>query len=109
MTRKQDPLSDKYVINGKIECNKNKIWNSFNQYYVNVGKNLAKQIASFSKDATSYISSVLHDSVLIKPVDNYEVINVVKSLKQTCAGHDGIIAKVLKITCNFKLNLYVMF
>ena len=48
----------------------------------------------------SIISSVLHDSMLILPVDNNEVINVVKSLKDTCAGHDGIIAKALKITCN---------
>ena len=66
----------------------------------NVGKNLVKQIPSVSKDATSYISSVLLDSMLILPVDNNEVINVVKSLKEICAGHDGIIAKVLKITCN---------
>ena len=98
--KKQDSLSDKYVINGKIENNKNKISNSFNEYYVNVGKNLAKQIPSVSKEATSYISSVLHHSMLILPVDNNEIINVVKSLKETCAGHDGIIAKVLKITYN---------
>ena len=72
------------------------IANAFNDYYVNVGPNLAKSIGhSSSKFKLPTVNS--QQSLFLFPTDNEEVFKIINLLKpKTSSGHDNISAKLLK-------------
>ena len=69
---------------------------SFNQYYVNVGPNLAKSINSSNSNFTSP-SIRSYQSFYLYPTENEEISKIIKLLKpKTSSGHDEITPKLLK-------------
>ena len=71
---------------------------SFNRHYVNVGPNLAKDIPNSTKDPLSYIRCSNLHTIVLESASEEEVCRIIRSLKESCAGHDGIHAKVVKQT-----------
>ena len=75
----------------------NDIANSFNQYYVNVGPTLAKNIGDSSIQNFPLPTMNSHKSFFLFPTDNEEVDKIINLLKpKTSSGHDNISAKLLK-------------
>ena len=68
----------------------------FNNYYVNVGPNLAKTINSSDTDISTSIKPV-DKSFFFFPTHEQEINNIIVSLKpKTSSGHDDITPKIFK-------------
>ena len=77
------PLPDKFVSNGKTVACKKDIANGFNDFFVNVGPNLAKDsnIPNENTHVLDYLKSQNPASMFLASVEESEVINVVKNCK----------------------------
>ena len=91
-------IPSQFKLGNNIVNDKQKIANTFNSYFSNIGKDLDKIIPSTDSDPLSYISESNPHSIFLKPVDTSEVEKIIKSLKMASAGFDGIHAKVIKAT-----------
>ena len=95
--QKVNTPSDKFQINNQIITDRNIIANTFNNFYVNIGPNLAKNICSFV-NPTSYMSVQNPNSMFMTPVLPKEVENIIKLLKKSSPGWDNITADIIKDT-----------
>ena len=86
-------------INDQATSDRKIIANGFNNFFVNVGNNLARNIPNSLVDPTSYIKESNLHSIFIHPVDSNEVYRIILSLKNASAGCDGIHSDVVKKTC----------
>ena len=79
------------------------ISNAFNDYYVNVGPNLAKTIGNSNCDYKKNLPRIKsHQSFFMSPTNCEEISNIIQLLKpKTSYGHDNRSPKVFK-------NLYIM-
>ena len=68
----------------------------FNEYFVNIGPNLSKQISPSTQDPLSYIHCNISDSMYLYPVHCNEIENVISLLKNASPGLDGIHSKIVK-------------
>ncbi|KOB78291.1 hypothetical protein OBRU01_02702 [Operophtera brumata] len=88
----------------KIHNDPNLSVNSVNNYFVNIGKNLAKKINSplaLSTDNSSIqcclTSNLQGNSMVLLPTDNKEIESVIMGLRNDCAtGWDHISSKIIK-------------
>lgn len=81
---------------GNLTKNPDKITNTFNEYFANVGLNLAKKIEKLNGNSNMYINQVM-DSMFLLPASDIEICNIVKSLSGNKApGSDEVSASVLK-------------
>lgn len=85
-----------FMINGKPESRAEIIANKFNHYFTNIGRDLAENIPSTPVDPLSYIPTAVQQSIFLSSVESTEVERIIKSLKNTSPGFDGIHAKVVK-------------
>ena len=89
----------KFVIENEIVTDKNIIATSFNKYFVNVGKNLAKCIPDNGIDPMSYMTDLNNNcNIFLRPTGSDELKRVVALLKNASAGWDDIHSSVLKST-----------
>ena len=83
-----------FLINNHYITDTQTIANSYNDYFINVGSTLAKNIIS-DIDPLSY---VLHNEtcIHIPEINIHEIISIVSSLSNGAAGYDEIPASVMK-------------
>ena len=74
------------------------IANKFNEYFVNVGPNLAKGIQQNDTiPFENYLKGNYRESMFTEPVTEYEILTEIDNLNVTkSAGHDNISAKMVK-------------
>ena len=96
--RKDSSSCSKFLVNQETTTNKNKIAKGFNQYFINIGPNLANKIPQDNKCPTTYMDNQVLESIVITPVVEEEVQAIIKSLKDSSAGWDAISARVVKTT-----------
>jgi len=81
-----------FVINSPQQ-----IANEFNEYFVNIGKNLANSIKHCDKSFTSYLSNSPSNSLAMFFTNSHEIINILMSLKNKhSAGFDNIPVSIVK-------------
>ena len=87
-----------FVINKKIITNNKIIADSFNEYFVNVGKSLAKHIVS-NVDPMSYI---VYSENAIQNVHTTvdDIKTIVSQLNNSAAGHNELPPSIMKQLCN---------
>ena len=68
------------IQDGNVIDNPAKIANNFNDYFVNIGPNLAHNIPSNSSPIGDYLNYSNHTSLFFTPVTEFEVIDIVNSL-----------------------------
>ena len=75
------------------------ICNKFNDFFVNIGPNLAAEIKSSTDiNYKSYLKRTITSSFTFDLVNEDEVRKTITSLKtKDSAGHDGISTKLLKV------------
>ena len=84
-------------VNGDLTQDPEIIANGFNNYFVNVGPDLAKKIPDCNKKATDYLQNRLAGSMYFSPATDEEVLDIISGLKNTNSlGHDNIPNKVVK-------------
>jgi len=97
-------LFDEIVQNNKIIRDPQKIADSFNSFFTNIGPNLAAKIPNTSHTYTEYLKSNVSDSIFLKPADDLEINRVIHSLKNSNSkGNDDISVNTLK-SCNENLS-----
>ena len=94
--RKQLPsrfsLEDGSEIN-----NPNTIANRFNEFFVNVGPNLAKKFDQNSNNFTKHLQGDYQKSMFLKSTSNKEIEEIIASMKsKSKCGIDGISSKLIK-------------
>ena len=102
-------MSDSFLLDGKLVCDKNIIASSFNSFFVNVGANLPRKIPSSNIDPTSYISDENMSSMFLLPTGVYEVNKIVGSLKHASPGCYSISPRVDKEACDSYCTTYSHF
>ena len=93
-----------FIIGNKVETDSVIISNRFNNYFANIGKDLARKIPISPVDPVSYIRNSNPETIFLSNVDIYEVERIIRSLKNVSPGHDGIQASVVKDTYPLFLN-----
>ena len=68
--KKKIDMPDRFNIGGATITDKYAIAQQFNNFYVNIGNNLSKDIPANGGDPISYISSVIPDSIFLESVDS---------------------------------------
>ena len=96
--KKKIDLPDKFNIDDDMVTDKLEIALNFNNFYVNIGKKLSSDIPTNSGDPLSYIKSAVPDSIFLESVDESEIINICKNMKDCSSGWDQILPKVVKST-----------
>ena len=84
-------------IGDKIEKESQVIAEEFNNYFVNIGPNLAKEIASPQKQFHTFLHDPISKSLFLTPTNEQEVLNIIKQLKNKSSfGFDNISNNLLK-------------
>ena len=99
------PLSSQFKINGKIETDKSLIANHFNDYFVNIGCDLAEKIPSVTSNSMANIQTQVSNSIVIEPVTESETNNVISQLKNSSPGWDDLPSMLLKNSSGYILNV----
>ena len=86
--------STKFTINGNPTFDKSVISNSFNNYFTLVGPQLAQHIQGHI-NPLNYLNPTMK-SMFIPYISKYEIIEIIKSLKNSSAGYDNIPASIAK-------------
>ena len=90
--------SNKIIVNDKTEENPEIIANAFNDYFVNIGKNISDSVPVCNRHYSSYLPAPNRNSIFLQPTDIHEVTNVIKMLKRKSPGYDDITADIIKRT-----------
>jgi hypothetical protein len=83
-------------VNGKETSDLDIITKHFNEYFINVGPNLSKSIPNSNIDPISYITQTNRYSLFTKPTNETEIGNIIRALKNSAPGPDGIPSSILK-------------
>ena len=90
-------LPSTFLINRNLVSNKKEIANGFNEFFTNIGKNLADSILETGMCYTRHLQNNNNRSFFMSPVTPDEIISIVKTLKpKTSKGHDEISTKLIK-------------
>ena len=100
MINKSKPKKDvcQIDVNGTVVTDANAIADRFNNnYYFNVGADLAKNIPVCSKEAINFIPKNMEKSLFFVPTTKREISDIIVNLKQTdSVGHDSIPLKLVR-------------
>ena len=99
-SKKSSTLPAHFNVNGQKGTDKKMIANSFNNYFIQVGPNLAKDIPASIIEPTSFLPNRIVNSLFLKPVIKEEIATIVKSLKNASPGWDLISTNIVKATIN---------
>jgi hypothetical protein len=102
--KKSHSLPTKFKIGDTIITDKTTIANSFNDYFINIGNNLTRNICESNHDPLTYMSGSNPNSLFISEVQQHEVRKIILSLKEASAGWDGMHAKVIRRTFEFYIE-----
>ena len=73
------------------------IADEFNDFFVNVGPNLAAKINSTGKSFYDYLKNPMDSCMFMKPIVETEIIQIISKFKQNkSAGHDDIGNLIIK-------------
>ena len=91
--QKSSKIITSIISEGNLVSDPNEIADCFNDYFTNIGPNLASNIlpTQSSLGFTEYLSNPNNKSVFLTPVNKYEVIDIVNNLQnKKSSGHDSI-------------------
>ena len=90
-------VNSKFRLNdGSLTENKSMISDKFNEFFVNVGPNLAKKIPETGINPLHYMGSPEKQSIFLSNITCTEIINIIANLKNGAPGYDEISAPILK-------------
>ena len=99
-SKKLNTLSE-IDVNGSVVSNPNLLAKTFNDFFTNIGSNLAKKIPPSNVDPISFLKGDYPNSLFFNPVTEQEIIQIIGNLKNTSSkGYDDIPVNVLKFCRN---------
>jgi Skp family chaperone for outer membrane proteins len=82
--------------NNRIICNDDEIASHFNNFFLNVAKDLGNKIPVNATDPCSHMSINLNISLFLNPTNEDEILKIISNLKNASCGYDGINMKLIK-------------
>ena len=100
INKKKNPVQQtKFKLsNRSTTTDKKSISEHFNDFFVNIGPNLAKSIPHVNKKPMAYLDDAIQETNFIEPVTFDEIKTIVSSLKNNATGFDEINAEYLKMS-----------
>jgi hypothetical protein len=87
-------------IDGILTNDNHNIVNKLNEYFVNVGPNLAKKIPDIDGCYTDYMRET-SVNMFMTPTDYFEISDIINELHPNkSAGFDEISPKIIKLACH---------
>ena len=117
---KSKKVQDKFKLNDEsMTSDKSVISNTFNEFFVNIGPNLAKKFPIQNVSPLQFMDDPSVNSIFLSLVTAEKIKEIVCSLKNGAADHDEIKASILKsissyiieplaYICNLSLNQGVL-
>ena len=102
--RRKKPLPDSFVFNGSVVSDSQNISDGFNDFFVNIGPNLASKIPVTPTEFKDFLSSVPSpmNSLFLSPTDGQEIVDICSKFKNgTSSGFDNIKPDIVKTVINF--------
>ena len=93
-----------FFIDGCLVSEPQVIADKFNDYFCNIGPNLAKNIPSTTNSFKAFLKDANTESIFLEPVGKKEVLDIIMSLKNGSPGIDNIPASAIKFVANCILN-----
>ena len=87
-TNKNTKSCGQFLYGNNTITDKAKISNMFNNFFINIGVNLANQIPKSNHEPRKYLEGSYLHSMFCKPVLQTEVSTIINSLKNSAAGWD---------------------
>ena len=94
--RKQRQICNKFIYNEKIIEDENLIANKFNDFFINIGPELAKNISPTDKNPSEYITEETIATFTINTVTDVEVAKIIGSFNDSAARWDDLRPKTIK-------------
>ena len=91
----------KFIINNKEIDDKSVIADKFNDFYVNLGPTLAKKLPTSTIDPISYIKNGINKTIFLRPVNEHEVLKILKNMKKSSSGWDELSPHIVKMTYSY--------
>ena len=99
---KSRQLQTKFQLNdGNFTTDGSIISNTFNDFFINIGPNLAGKIPNMGISSVDYMGQPLVNSIFLSEVTSNEISQILGSLKNGAAGYDEINACLLKLVSPF--------
>ena len=86
------------LSNGSVTTDKMSVSEHFNDFFINIGPNLAKSIPHVKRMPMSYLGDALQETIFLEPVTCEEINSIVSNLKNNAMGSDDISAVYLKMS-----------
>ena len=97
--KKTQKLQEKFKMSDNtITSDKTVIAENFNDFFVNIGNNLAKRIPNVSTPPGRYMGDMISQSLFLDPATPQEIAEIIKSLKNGAPGYDEINIKILQLS-----------
>lgn len=98
INRNKTTMKKKVIFkhNGVDINNEQDIANKFNNYFVNIGKELTNTMQPTDVSHTKYLRGTYNNTLYLYPATSEEVYNILLNLKNSSAGHDDIDSRLLK-------------
>ena len=99
---KKTKFQDKFKFNdGSYTTDMKIICEKFNDFFINVGPSLSKQIPPQNSSPDDYIKTKAVYSLYLEPVTESEITKLVTSLKSAAPGYDNLRSSILKLSLPF--------
>ena len=90
-------VTSQFKYKDTIIDDKQLIANKFNDYFINVGPSLAKDIPKSNKTPHHYLKNRIIESIYLTPVIEEEVTKIISRFKDSAAGWDDMKPSVIKL------------
>ena len=80
--KKSKTQCTRFLIDGKLNTDKNDIANGFNNFFVNVGPSLADKIPSDNRSPSLFMKNRIPEDLIMSGVLHDEVIEIIKNMKE---------------------------
>ena len=93
----REELPNKYLSSDRTLTNMDEVANTFNKYFINMGRLLSEQITS-RHSSEEYLNNITELVFNFTPVTEDYIANVIRNLKNTSSyGYDNISNKLIKL------------
>ena len=86
------------LSDGSITNDKQLMSDKFNDFFINVGPNLAKRIEKQNKNPEQFMKAKVTFSLYLEPVTEQEIYKIVSSLKNSSPGYDNLSPSILQLS-----------